>query len=103
MTTRRTFIATLPLGAVALSAGRPAFAESARVEEDDPTAVAIGYRHDATKVDTQKFPRYQPGQVCANCALYQGDADAEWAPCPALGNRLVAGAGWCGAWAPRPA
>jgi len=103
MTSRRTFIATIPIGIAAVSTSRMAFAEPVRVAEDDPAAAAIGYRHDAADVDVEKFPRYQPGQICSNCALYQGPPDAEWAPCPALGNRLVAGPGWCVAWVPRPA
>jgi hypothetical protein len=103
MTSRRTFIATIPVGIAAVAASRLAVAEPVRVPEDDPAAAAIGYRHNAAEVDVEKFPRYQAGQNCANCALYQGAADAEWAPCAVLGNRLVAGAGWCVAWVPRPA
>ena len=42
------------------------------VEETDPQAKALGYVTDATKVDPAKFPKYEKGQHCANCALYQG-------------------------------
>jgi hypothetical protein len=45
-------------------------AQAARLDEKDPQAVALGYVHDAGKVDTKKFPKYAAGQVCANCGLY---------------------------------
>lgn len=100
MTSRRTFVfralpAALSLG---IASRHGVAAAPPRVEESDPTAVALGYRHDATKVDPKKFPKYQPGQICANCALYQGKASDPWAPCPALAGKLVNAKGWCTAW-----
>lgn len=103
MTTRRQFIAIIPAGAVALALSRAASAQPARLEETDPGAVALGYKHDATKVDTTKHANYKPGQVCANCALYQGKPTDEWAACGAVGDRLVNGKGWCIAWVKKAA
>jgi hypothetical protein len=74
-------------------------AQAARIEESDPTAAALGYKHDASKVDKARFPKYAAGQVCANCVLYQSKGNDAWAPCSAFGGKLVAAKGWCAAWA----
>ena len=103
MSNRRTFIQTAAVtlvGAAGLS--RQALAQPARLEEADPTAAALGYRHDASKVDKARFPKYAAGQVCSSCALFQGKASEAWAPCAAFGGKLVAGKGWCSAWAKKP-
>lgn len=43
--------------------------------ESHPVATALGYRHDATKVDTAKFPKRAGAegekQFCYNCSLLQ--------------------------------
>ena len=72
------------------------------VDAADPQAVALGYVADATQTDTAKFKRYEAGQSCANCALYQGNADSETGPCPLFVGKSVRAAGWCNAWAPKP-
>jgi hypothetical protein len=52
MTTRRNFIlATVPAIALAALASRSASAQAARLDEADRAAVALGYKHDATKAD----------------------------------------------------
>lgn len=72
-----------------------------RVTEDDPTALALGYKHDASTVDTTKFPKRAGAggaeQFCNNCALYGGDADG-WGSCSIFQGRYVSGNGWCNAW-----
>lgn len=94
--TRRTFLMTVAAGSAALS---PAVqAQPARLDEKDPQAVALGYVHDATKVDARKFPKHAAGQVCTNCGLFQGKATDAWGGCPLFGTRQVAGKGWCSAW-----
>jgi hypothetical protein len=103
MTTRRRFILTvLPATALAVGA-RATSAQAARLAENDPQAIALGYQHDATKVDAKKFPRYAAGQICANCQLYQGKASEEWAPCSAFAGKLVNAKGWCSAWVKKAA
>lgn len=67
---------------------------------DDPQAKALGYVHDATNVDQSKYPRYQPGQACSNCALFQASGDEQWAGCSIFPGKLVNAAGWCSAYAP---
>lgn len=71
-----------------------------RLSLDDPQAKSLGYVHDATEVDQSKYARYQPGQVCGNCALWQG-GDAEWGRCSIFPGKLVNTAGWCSAYAPK--
>ena len=99
MTSRRTFLlATLPVAALAAVAARTATAQAARLEETDSAAVALGYKHDATKVDKAKFPTFVAGRNCANCQLFAAKGNEEWAPCAAVGNKLVNAKGWCVAW-----
>ncbi|WP_405228240.1 high-potential iron-sulfur protein [Lentisalinibacter sediminis] len=75
--------------------GRP------KLSEDDPQAKALGYVHDATDVDQSKYARYQPGQACSNCQLFQAKGDEEWAGCSIFPGKLVNTAGWCSAYAPK--
>lgn len=72
-----------------------------RVSLDDPQAKALGYVHDATSVDQSKYARYQSGQACHNCALFQSKGDDEWARCSIFPGKLVNSAGWCSAYAPK--
>lgn len=68
---------------------------------DDPQAKALGYVHDATNVDQSKYPRFQPGQACSNCQLFQGKGDDQWGGCSIFPGKLVNRAGWCSAYAPK--
>jgi hypothetical protein len=104
---RRTFFKR-GLGAVAavsvaqLVAHRVAFAaDMPHVDPASPQASGLGYVHDATTVDKAKYARYQDGQKCGTCALYQGAADAEWGGCGIFAGQAVAAAGWCSAFAPK--
>jgi hypothetical protein len=98
MTSRRHFVLTLPAAALSLVAIRTASAQAAKLEETDATAVALGYRHDASKVDAKKFPAFAAGRNCANCQLYQAKAGEAWGACGAVGGKLVNAKGWCVAW-----
>jgi hypothetical protein len=88
--------------ALALSAIPVHLLAQDKVTEDEALAQAMGYVLDAAKTDTAKFPKRagEAGakQFCYNCALYAGEADAEFAPCSIFQNRPVAGNGWCNAW-----
>ena len=99
MTTRRNFLYTLPAATLALTIARAASAQAARLEESDPLAGSLGYKHDAAKVDAKKFPAYAAGRTCANCQLYQAKATDPWGACGAVGGKLVNAKGWCVAWA----
>jgi hypothetical protein len=69
-----------------------------RVAESDPTALALGYREDATQAH---HPQYVAGRNCGACRFYTATADADWGSCSVFQNRLVATKGWCSAWAAR--
>jgi hypothetical protein len=92
---RRSFLIT-SIGVAATAAlSRQAFADAPKASESDPTAQALGYKADASKVDKAKFAKYAAGQDCSNCTFYQGKATDAWAPCPMFGGKEVAGKGWC--------
>lgn len=72
-------------------------AAGALVDEKDPQAAALGYVAVAAKADKTKFPKYADGQLCSNCALYQGGA-AEQGGCPLYPGKQVLGKAWCSAY-----
>ena len=101
LVTRRRFVKTVGAATAAVTAGfsvRTSAAELPRVNEDDPIAKTLSYVHDARSVDAAK--RFSD-RYCNNCALYAGSADAEWAKCSIFPGKVVAGQGWCNAWAPK--
>ena len=69
--------------------------------EDDPVAKALGYVHDATKVDTVKFPKRAAAdgatQFCHNCLQFTATSDG-WGTCTVIPGKRVAAAGWCNVW-----
>ncbi len=97
MQSRRKFIQIVPVAGVSLLAARGALAQ-AKLEESDAQAKALGYVHDATKVDKAKQPKYAAGQLCNNCQLFQGKAADAWGGCPLFAGKQVNAKGWCNAW-----
>lgn len=93
---RRSILFAAPAVALGLLASREAAAQ-AKVTEDDPTAKALGYKADGSKVDAAKFKTWAKTNTCANCNFYKA-SNANEGPCVALGNKLVAAKGWCSAW-----
>jgi hypothetical protein len=94
------------VSAVASSSGSAALAQapkpgapSKRVDENEQQAQALGYKHDAAKVDKAKFGNFQPGQLCSNCNFFKGKAGVAWGPCDIFTGRDVNAKGWCTAWA----
>lgn len=69
------------------------------VDEKSPQAAGLGYVADAKRADAKKYPKYAAGQVCTNCALYQGKPTDKAGGCPLFAGKQVAAAGWCSAWA----
>jgi len=104
---RRSFIALAGVtGAAVLVGIRPAlsFAQGGaqpHVAESDPTAKALGYVEDASKVDKTKFPAFKPGAHCATCNFYQGKAGDEYGPCQIFPGKSVAAKGWCASHSPK--
>jgi hypothetical protein len=98
-TSRRTFLMTSVGVASTFALGsRTAFADAPKVAEGDPTAQALGYKEDASKVDKSKYAKYAAGQDCGNCQFYQGKATDAFAPCPMFSSKQVASKGWCSAY-----
>jgi hypothetical protein len=95
--------ATVPLASL-MSALPARAADLPHLSEDDAQAAALGYKHDATQVDTSKFPKRAgeagADQFCHNCQLFQG-GDAEWGPCSIFPGKAVNNNGWCNAWVAR--
>ena len=71
------------------------------LSEDNAQAKALAYRHDATTVDKAANPRYEPGQLCSNCALYLGKPGSEWGGCSIFPGKAVNANGWCNVYAPK--
>lgn len=75
-----------------------AMADDNILDPESPQAAALGYVHHYSEVDTGRFPRFEEGQICANCQLAQGDLTAEWMGCSIFPGKQVAHDGWCSAW-----
>ena len=95
---RRQFMLNVAAGSLLIGAGVKANAAEL-VAENDPQAVALAYKADATKVDKSKQPKYAAGQACGNCALYQGAAGSAAGNCPVFAGKQVSAIAWCNAWA----
>lgn len=93
---RRVFLMSVAATGSVLATGR--VHAQARVDEADENAVALGYKHDTTKVDNKKWPTHKPDQKCNNCQFWQGSATDAWAGCSMFGRKQIAAAGWCVAW-----
>jgi High potential iron-sulfur protein len=99
MTSRRQFIQIVPVAGASLLGARMASAQANLLSEKDPQAVALGYVADAAKADKAKYKNWAAGQLCNNCALYQGKAADASGGCPLFAGKVVAGKGWCSAYA----
>ena len=100
---RRTFIKkTLMItGAAVTAAALPdVMAMMPELKETDPEAKAIGYHSSAREVDSNKYPNFEEGQRCSNCAL-AGFSSAIRKPCQLVPGKLVNGGGWCMKWVKR--
>ncbi len=101
-TSRRTLFIQLFTGAAAISGlatANTAQAQLQAVLDTDAQAVALGYKTDGSKTDIKKYPNYAANQSCSGCVLFQGKPTDSSASCGVFGNKLVAGKGWCSAWA----
>ena len=92
---RRSFLVAVATSGAVLATGAQG---QTLVDEASAQAVAVGYVADAKRADVKKFPRFADGQLCSNCALYQGSAVDAVGGCALFGTSKVAGAGWCSAW-----
>ncbi len=91
--------APLALSSLGASAAAPAPAAAKPLPKlllTDPTAKALAYVEDATKV---KHAAFKPGSNCLNCNFYKGAKGAASGPCTLFPKNSVAAKGWCSAWA----
>ena len=101
---RRIFIVRSLAGGCALAGlghAPPALA-AGHIEETDETAVALGYRHDTSQVDANKYPNHTAQQHCLACSFWQGTPTDAWAGCAMFGRKQVASGAWCSAFAKKP-
>jgi hypothetical protein len=73
------------------------------LDPKDPTAQALGFVTDASKVDAAANATYKPTQKCSTCAQYQGKASDASAGCNIFAGKSVPAGGWCKVWAAKPA
>ena len=70
-----------------------------KVEESEPKATAIGYKHDSAKVDKARYAKHDVAQRCHNCLAFAPDKPAdEWGECDLMSDRLVNRHGWCSSY-----
>ncbi len=82
---------------------RNARAALTALDPNDPTAKALGFALDSTKVDDSANPTHKPAQKCATCAQFQGKAGDAVGGCNIFAGHSVPRGGWCKVWAQRPA
>jgi hypothetical protein len=104
---RRALIQLLSAGAVAVLAGGRVLTASAAaalvpLTPTDPTAKALGYVDDSSKVDAATHPTHKPTQKCSTCVQYQGKAGDARGGCNIYAGKSVAAGGWCTVWAQKP-
>lgn len=90
-------LASVPLLNTILSAEALA-ADLPQLMEDDPTAKALQYHHDATAAPrTDKMGTPAKDQFCHNCQFVQA-ASGQWRPCQIFPGKAVNENGWCASW-----
>jgi hypothetical protein len=68
------------------------------LDAKDPTANALGYVEDTTKVDNAANPTHKADQRCATCAQFVAQAGASRGACNIFPGKTVANNGWCKTW-----
>ncbi len=89
--------------AMGLIANSSAAATLPPLDPKDPTAQALGFVTDASKVDAAANATYKPTQKCDNCAQYLGKPGDATAGCNIFAGKSVPAGGWCKVWAAKPA
>ena len=74
-------------------------AQTVKVDEGEPKATAIGYRHDSAKIDGVRYPKHDASQRCHNCLAFAPEKPTdEWGECDLMSDRLVHRDGWCSSY-----
>lgn len=83
--------------------GRPAAAaDLPPLDPADPTAKALGFATDSTKVDAAGNPTHKAEQKCSTCAQYLGKTGDARGGCNIFAGKSVPAGGWCRVWAKKP-
>ena len=98
---RRTFVKVAASSLAAIPLVVNAQESANKLPENDPSAVALGYKEKSTAVDAAKYPNHKDDQLCSGCSLWTGGADA-WGGCAIFPGKLVAADGWCAAYSAKP-
>lgn len=89
--------------AAAPPAPAPAAAQAlVALKPDEPTAKALGYVDDTTKVDNKANPTHKPEQFCAACVQFKGKPTDTRAGCNIFPGKSVSSHGWCKVFAAKP-
>ncbi|HVN98762.1 MAG TPA: high-potential iron-sulfur protein [Steroidobacteraceae bacterium] len=106
---RRAMLKSIAMGTAAvLALGRiPAAAAAAAaalvpLTDADPTAKALGYVDDSSKVVAAQNPTHKPEQKCSNCLQFKGKAGDARGGCNLYPGKSVAANGWCRGYAKKP-
>jgi High potential iron-sulfur protein len=92
-------IAGALLPTLSVLSGNAAAAGLPPLDPNDPTAKALGFVNDASKVDSKTYPMFKPGEKCGTCAQFQGKAGDASAACTIFAGKSVPQGGWCQVWA----
>ncbi len=95
-------IAGALIPAIGLMADTAGAAGLPPLDRKDPTAQALGFVTNATKVDAAANSTYKPNQKCGTCAQYQGKAGDASGGCNIFAGKSVPAGGWCKVWAQKP-
>jgi hypothetical protein len=69
------------------------------LDPNDPTAKALGFVNDGSKVDAKAYPTFKSSQKCGTCAQFQGKTGDATAACTIFAGKSVPEGGWCQVWA----
>jgi hypothetical protein len=89
--------------AFGLIGGQAAAADLPALDPADPTAKALGFVTDSSKVVAAANPTHKPDQKCGTCAQFQGKAGDARGGCNIFAGKSVPVGGWCRVWAKKPA
>jgi hypothetical protein len=97
----RRVLLLIPAAAGTAGLHRVALAQLKKVDEAEPKATAIGYRHDSAKVDKARYSKHDVNHRCHNCLAFAPDKPTdEWGECDLMSDRLVHRNGWCSSYKP---
>ena len=89
-------VVLVPLASL-ITRGTAVAGELPHLSEDDPTAKALSYVHDAANAPAGKR---KDGTYCKNCNLIRRKEGA-WRGCAIFPGKVVNADGWCAGWVGR--